>query len=300
MRRIWQGKDLMRVRSPYHCLFLLAALVLPGWLSAEPTAEGTDSRPPPVATFSIVAVDRETGEIGIGVQSKIVAVGAIVPFAKAGVGAVATQSFANVRYGPVGLAMLELGATPEQAIESLTRADPASERRQVGIVDAEGRTATFTGEGCHEWAGGRTGDGYVVQGNILAGEDVVKAMAEAYEATEGVLAERLLAALEAGQEAGGDKRGRQSAALLIVREGWGYGGLDDCFRDLRVDEHPKPIEELRRVYKKHRELFRRPGEPRLPQKKEADPAPQEREEGKPKAPAPAESEAKDQGELKSK
>lgn len=244
--------------------------LLPTFLLAGPVSRSNDSVAPPVATFSIAAVDRETGEIGIAVQSKIVAVGAIVPFARAGVGAVATQSFANVRYGPVGLAMLELGATPAQAIESLTRADPASERRQVGIVDAEGRTATFTGDGCHDWAGGRTGDGYAVQGNILAGEEVVNAMAEAFEAAEGVLAERLLAALEAGQEAGGDKRGKQSAALLIVREGWGYGGLTDRFRDLRVDEHAEPIRELRRVYRKHRELFRRPGEPRDPQEEKVE------------------------------
>ena len=281
-------------------MHLFVGLVLPGLLSASPEAEAEDPGPPPVATFSIVAVDRETGEIGIGVQSKIVAVGAIVPFARAGVGAIATQSFANVRYGPVGLAMLELGATPEQAVESLTRADPASERRQVGIVDAKGRTATFTGEGCHEWAGGRTGDGYAVQGNILAGEDVVTAMAEAYEATEGVLAERLLAALEAGQEAGGDKRGRQSAALLIVREGWGYGGQDDRFRDLRVDEHSEPIQELRRVYEKHRDLFRRPDEPREPREKKPEPDLKKGEEGKKNEEAPPESDPEEPAEPDSK
>lgn len=219
---------------------------------------------PTVATFSIVAVDRETGEIGVAVQSRIVGVGAIVPWAKAGVGAVATQAFANVRYGPVGLAILELGSTPEQAIEMMTRQDPQKASRQLGIVDASGAAATFTGEACQEWAGGLTGDGYAVQGNILAGESVVTAMAHAFENAKGVLAERLIAALEAGQVEGGDKRGRQSAALLVVRESWGYGGLNDRFRDIRVDEHPEPIAELRRVYEKHRALFPRPDRAEAP------------------------------------
>lgn len=219
----------------------------------------SDEKPaPPVATFSICAVDKNTGEIGIAVQSKIVGVGAIVPFAEAGVGAVATQAHANVRYGPVGLMMLQTGATPEQAIEMLTRNDPQKASRQVGIISADGKTATFTGEKCSDWAGGVSGDGYVIQGNILAGEKVVTAMAAAFEKAEGVLAERLIAALEAGQAAGGDKRGRQSAALLIVHENWGYAGLNDRFRDIRVDEHAEPIKELRRVYKKHRALFPRP------------------------------------------
>jgi uncharacterized Ntn-hydrolase superfamily protein len=213
---------------------------------------------PPVTTFSIAAVDRETGEIGIAVQSKIVGVGAIVPWARAGVGAIATQASANVRCGPVGLLMLEIGATPGQTIELLTRNDPAKSHRQLGIVSAAGETATFTGKDCLARAGGRTGDAYVVQGNILEGENVIDAMAKAFEETAGVLAERLLAALEAGQTAGGDKRGRQSAALLVVRDGWGYGGLNDRFRDIRVDEHEHPIRELRRVYQKHRALFPRP------------------------------------------
>lgn len=233
----------------------VAVLVSRGPLGAE---EATASPPPPVATFSIVAVDRDTGEIGVAVQSRIVGVGAVVPWARAGVGAIATQAWANVRYGPVGLAILELGSTPQQAIEMLTRADPRRASRQVGIVDASGDSATFTGRECQDWAGGQKGDGYAVQGNILAGEGVVTAMAEAFEASDGVLAERLLAALDAGQAAGGDKRGKQSAVLLVVREGWGYGGLNDRFRDIRVDEHESPIIELRRVYEKHRELFPRP------------------------------------------
>ncbi|MCB1232386.1 MAG: DUF1028 domain-containing protein [Verrucomicrobiae bacterium] len=235
-------------------LFLSSAVGLAGSIADE----SPNPSPPTVATFSIVAIDRDTGELGVAVQSRIVGVGSIVPWAKAGVGAIATQAWANVRYGPVGLAVLELGSTPEQAIEMLTKADSERDSRQVGIVDAAGKSATFTGEKCQEWAGGKTGDGYAVQGNILAGEDVVTAMSEAFEKTEGVLAERLLAALEAGQAAGGDKRGRQSAALLIVREGWGYSGLNDRFRDIRVDEHEHPIAELRRVYEKHRVLFPRP------------------------------------------
>lgn len=213
---------------------------------------------PTVATFSIVAVDKTTGEIGVAVQSKIVGVGSIVPFAEADVGAVATQAYANVRYGPVGLLMLKTGATPEQTIEMLTKDDPQKAHRQVGIVSAEGKVATFTGEKCSDWAGGISGDGFVVQGNILAGESVITAMAETFKKAEGVLAERLIAALEAGQAEGGDKRGRQSAALLVVREGWGYAGLNDRFRDIRVDEHDTPIKELRRVYEKHRALFPRP------------------------------------------
>lgn len=213
---------------------------------------------PPVATFSIVAVDKETGEIGVAVQSKIVGVGAIVPFAKAGVGAVATQSYANVGYGPVGLMALEAGLPPDKTLNLLIGEDPLRETRQVGIVSADGTATNFTGKECNAWAGGKIGENYAVQGNILAGPEVVEEMAKAFEETEGVLAERLIAALRAGQKAGGDKRGRQSAALLIVREGWGYGGLNDRYRDIRVDEHETPIEELERVYRKHRELFPRP------------------------------------------
>lgn len=213
---------------------------------------------PPVATFSIVAVDPATGEIGVAVQSKIVGVGAIVPFAEAGVGAIATQSYANVKYGPDGLRFLKMKIPPENCLDLLTIDDPNRDSRQVGIIDAKGNAAHFTGSECNAWAGGIAGKNFSVQGNILTGSEVVEAMAEAFEQSDGVLAERLIASLRAGQAAGGDKRGRQSAALLIVREGWGYGGLDDKFRDIRVDEHETPIEELERVYKKHRALFPRP------------------------------------------
>lgn len=231
-------------------IFPLSLLLSVSLLADEPT----------VATFSIVAVDRETGELGVAVQSKIVGVGSIVPFARAGVGAIATQAYANVNYGPAGLLLLKSGMGPMECIQALTSHDRERDHRQLGIVSADGKSAYYTGHACSEWAGGRAGDGYAVQGNILAGEEVVTGMAKAFEETKGLLAERLLAALEAGQAAGGDKRGRQSAALLIVREGWGYGGNNDRFRDLRVDEHPEPIKELRRVYEAHRRLFRRPEE----------------------------------------
>ncbi|MDF1850012.1 MAG: DUF1028 domain-containing protein [Verrucomicrobiales bacterium] len=213
---------------------------------------------PVVATFSIIAVDPDTDEIGVAVQSKIVGVGAVVPFAKAGVGAIATQANANVGYGPLGLLALRSGMSAKDTIDLLTREDPLAASRQVGVITAEGKASTYTGKNCFDWAGGKTGENYAVQGNILAGKEVLEAMAKAFEETEGVLAERLLAALHAGQEAGGDRRGRQSAGLLIVREGWGYGGLTDRFRDLRVDEHETPIVELERVYQKHRALFPRP------------------------------------------
>ncbi len=216
---------------------------------------------PPVGTFSIVAADPSTGEIGVAVQSRIVAVGGIVPFARAGVGAVATQAYANVRYGPAGLAALAAGVAPDECLRLLAADDPLRERRQAGIVAADGRAATYTGNECLDWAGGVVGTHFAVQGNILEGRQVVTAMAEAFGRSEGTLAERLIASLKAGQAAGGDRRGMQSAALLVVREGWGYGGLGDRYRDLRVDEHPAPIEELERIHRMHRRLFPRPDAP---------------------------------------
>ena len=216
---------------------------------------------PLVATFSIVAVDPRTGEIGVAVQSRFLAVGAVVPWAKAGVGAVATQALGNTTYGPAGLRLLAAGISPEHAIERLTLPDEDRDVRQVGMVSADGRAATFTGPECRAWAGGRIGKNYAVQGNILAGEGVVTAMAESFEksAESGKeLSQRLLDALAAGQAAGGDKRGMQSAALLVVREGWGYAGLNDRYRDLRVDDHPEPIAELQRIYDLHRRIFPHP------------------------------------------
>ena len=208
-----------------------------------------------VATFSIVAYDSENQEWGIAVQSKFLAVGSLVPWAKAGVGAIATQSFANTTYGPKGLRILADGKSAQETLDQLIASDPYRERRQVGIVDANGDAATFTGNECFKWAGGKNGQHYVVQGNILASEQVVEEMAKAFENTSGDLGTRLIAALSAGQNAGGDKRGRQSAALLIVRENAGYGGYNDRYRDLRVDDHVEPIEELKRIYDLHATAF---------------------------------------------
>lgn len=208
-------------------------------------------QPPHPSTFSIVALDPTTGELGIAVQSKFLAVGSAVPWAKAGVGAIATQSYANTAYGPDGLALLAQGNSAQETIEKLTAVDAGRDLRQVGIVSARGDAATFTGAKCHEWAGGRTGEHYAAQGNILVSEATVNAMADTFERTSGTLAERLLAALAAGQAAGGDKRGQQSASLLVVKEKGGYGGFNDVLIDLRVDDHPTPIEELHRLYDLH-------------------------------------------------
>jgi len=203
----------------------------------------------PIATFSIVAYDPETKDLGVAVESKFFAVGAVVPWAKAGVGAIATQAFGNTTYGPKGLELLAGGKTPAEVIEMLTSSDEGRDRRQVGIVDAKGNVATYTGKGCNPWAGGKTGKYYAAQGNILVGEQVVAAMGEAFEKTKGELADRLLAALEAGQAAGGDSRGQQSAALVVVRENGGYAGFNDRYVDLRVDDSPEPIKELARLLK---------------------------------------------------
>jgi len=201
----------------------------------------------PTSTFSIVAFDPKTGDLGVAVASKFLAVGSVVPYAKAGVGAIATQSFANTTFGPKGLELLRKGLTPSQVLKQLLASDKDREFRQVGIVDAKGRAAAFTGKKCLPWAGHIVGKGFAVQGNILAGEQVVKAMAKAFQETQGELAERLMAALEAGEQAGGDARGKQSAAILVVRKGAGYGGFDDRYIDLRVDDHPEPVKELRRI-----------------------------------------------------
>jgi uncharacterized Ntn-hydrolase superfamily protein len=201
------------------------------------------------STFSIVALDRKNGDMGVAVQSKFIAVGSVVPWAKAGVGAVATQASANVGYGPRALRMLEEGLASSEVLERLLLEDEENQGRQVAIVDAKGTVAVHTGTGCMEWAGHVTGDGYSCQGNILAGRDVVESMARAYDRTAGDLIDRLLAALSAGQKAGGDRRGQQSAALLVVREKGGYEGFTDRYVDLRVDNSTHPIEELKRVFR---------------------------------------------------
>jgi uncharacterized Ntn-hydrolase superfamily protein len=213
---------------------------------------------PIVATYSIVACDLEAGQWGVAVQSKFLAVGAVTPWAEADVGAVATQSYANPTYGPEGLRLLREGLSAEDTVARLTEADEGRDQRQLGIVDAEGRSATFTGTGCHEWAGGRAGPSYAAQGNILVSGETVDALAETFEAgATRPLAERLIACLTAAQAAGGDRRGQQSAAVLVVERGGGYAGLTDRLVDLRVDDHPTPIEELRRLYRIHHELFGR-------------------------------------------
>jgi uncharacterized Ntn-hydrolase superfamily protein len=199
-------------------------------------------------TFSIVAADPDAGDWGIAVASRFPCVGAVVPWAKAGVGAVATQSWANTAFGPEGLRLMAEGVPAEEAVSSLIAEDEGRDDRQVGFVDAAGRAATFTGSTCMSWAGGATGHGFAAQGNILAGEEVVAELVRVFSETEGDLCDRLLSALLAGDAAGGDRRGRQSAALLVVREGGGYEGRNDRYIDLRVDDHPDAPHELARLF----------------------------------------------------
>src|SRR5438552_12029288 len=200
------------------------------------------------STFSIVAFDSKTKDLGVAVESKFVAVGAVVPFAAARVGAVATQAYANTAYGRDALAMLKRGVAPKDVVKRLVTGDKDAAQRQVGVVDARGRAASYTGKECFPWAGHIVGRNFAAQGNILAGEEVLKALARAFEVTEGDLPVRLLAALSAGQRAGGDKRGQQSAAILVVRHEGGYAGFNDRWIDIRVDDHPAPIEELIRIF----------------------------------------------------
>jgi uncharacterized Ntn-hydrolase superfamily protein len=206
-------------------------------------------------TFSIVARDPEKEEWGVAVQSKFLSVGGVVPWAKAGAGAIATQSWANTSYGPRGLAMLEQGMSAEEVVTALVEEDGDRALRQLGVVDSQGKAAAFTGEECYAWAGHITGMSYACQGNILVSEETVKSMARSFEESQGELADRLVAALLAGQKAGGDRRGQQSAALLVVREKGGYGGHNDRYVDLRVDDHPTPIDELARLLKLHKLYF---------------------------------------------
>jgi len=214
-----------------------------------------------VAAFSIVAYDPGNGDLGVATQSKFLAVGAVVPWAKAGVGAVATQSYANTTYGPEGLRLMATGLSAQEALDKLVEADEERDRRQAGMVDAHGNAAAYTGQGCFDWAGHIVGEGggelcsYACQGNILVSGQAVQAMARAFEENKGELADRLVATLEAGQEAGGDNRGRQSAALLVVREKGGYGGFNDRWIDLRVDDHATPIQELKRLLELHKLYF---------------------------------------------
>lgn len=211
--------------------------------------------PARVATFSLVACDPSAQAWGVAVASKFPAVGARVPWAASNAGALATQSYANTSYGPRGLAMMAAGASAPQTLEALLSADEGREHRQVGLVDGQGRAATFTGAECLAWAGGRSGQGFAAQGNLLAGAAVLDAMVDKYLASDGDLPERLLSALLAGDRAGGDRRGRQSAALLVVKPQSGYGGYDDVWLDYRVDDHPDPVPELTRLLAIHRLYF---------------------------------------------
>jgi uncharacterized Ntn-hydrolase superfamily protein len=201
------------------------------------------------STFSIAARDPASDAVGVAVQSKFVGVGALVPFVSADAGAVATQSFANVAYGPDGLDRLREGRDAADVIDALTSADDEAPSRQVGIVGLDGEPAAFTGGDCHDYAGDLQGDHYTVQGNILENEATLTAMAEAFEETDDGLPERMIAALHAGNEAGGDRRGEQSAALYVAKPEGGYGGRNDRWIDVRVDDHDSPIDELERVFR---------------------------------------------------
>jgi uncharacterized Ntn-hydrolase superfamily protein len=208
-----------------------------------------------VATYSIAACDLEAGQWGVATQSKFLAVGSVVPWAEPRVGAIATQAYANPRYGSEGLALLREGRTAEEAVDRLTSADEGRDHRQLGVVDGEGRSASFTGEECLDWAGGRTGPCYAAQGNILVSAETVDALAETFEGSSGPLADRLLDCLDAAQAAGGDRRGQQSAAILVVEKDGGYAKLSDVVVELRVEDHERPLEELRRLYRLHQALF---------------------------------------------
>jgi uncharacterized Ntn-hydrolase superfamily protein len=213
-------------------------------------------RPPLVATYSIAACDLEARQWGVAVQSKFLAVGAVVPWAEPDVGAIATQAYANPSYGPNGLALLREGLSASEVVERLTAADDGRDDRQLGVVDAHGGSASWTGPGCNDWAGHRTGPGYAAQGNILVGEETVAALAATFEANPQLpLVQRLLECLAAAQAAGGDRRGQQSASVLVVERNGGYASLSDVLVDLRVDDHEHPIEELHRIYGLHRRLF---------------------------------------------
>jgi uncharacterized Ntn-hydrolase superfamily protein len=224
---------------PAALVAVLAALLLsPVALQASET----------IATFSIVGYDPATGDLGVAVQSKFFAVGSVVPYARANVGAIASQAYGNTAFGPLGLDMLEQGMTVEAVMESLLKHDPDAAQRQVGIVDAHGNSFAYTGEECMDWAGHESGENFTAQGNILVSGETVAAMARAFRETDGILGEKLMRAIEEGQAAGGDSRGMQSAAIYIVREGGGYGGYNDVYCDLRVDDNEDPIAELRRIF----------------------------------------------------
>jgi uncharacterized Ntn-hydrolase superfamily protein len=208
-----------------------------------------------IATYSIAACDLDAGQWGVATQSKFLAVGSVVPWAEPRVGAIATQAYANPRYGSEGLGLLREGLSAEEVVQRLTAADEGRDQRQLGVVDSEGRSASFTGAECLDWAGGRTGPCYAAQGNILVSAATVDAIAETFESSKGTLAERLLDCLDAAQAAGGDRRGQQSSALLVVEQDGGYAKLSDTIVELRVEDHELPLTELRRLYRLHEALF---------------------------------------------
>jgi uncharacterized Ntn-hydrolase superfamily protein len=210
---------------------------------------------PVVATYSIAACDLDESQWGVATQSKFLSVGSVVPWAEPGVGAIATQAYANPRYGPQGLDLLREGLSAEEVVERLTSADDGRDHRQLGVVDGQGRGASYTGVECLDWAGGRTGECYAAQGNILVSAETVDAIAETFETSSGPLAERLMDCLDAAQAAGGDRRGQQSAALLVVEKDAGYAGLSDVVVELRVEDHERPLEELRRLFGLHQAIF---------------------------------------------
>ncbi len=211
---------------------------------------------PLVATYSIVGCDLEARQWGVAVQSKFLAVGSVVTWAEPGVGAIATQAYANPQYGPDGLDLLRQGLAADEVVKRLSEADDGRESRQLGIGDGEGASASWTGSGCNDWAGHRTGHGYAAQGNILVGEKTVAALATTFEASAQLpLAQRLIECLAAAQAAGGDRRGQQSASLLVVQKDGGYAALSDVLVDLRVDDHPRPVQELHRLFELHQRLF---------------------------------------------
>ncbi len=236
-----------------HLFILCAPLLL---VSEKPTKPVSPNFNPYFTTFSIVACDPKAGLWGVAVQSKFPFVGNGVAWAKAGVGAVATQAYANLAFGPDGLALAEKGFAAQQILDSLLAGDTLKEQRQVGIVDKNGNAATFTGKDCFNWAGGKVGKNYACQGNILTGPEVVEAMAGAFEKSEGkLLAERLVMALDSAQKVGGDRRGKESAHLLMVKKNGGYGGYGDRWIDIRVDDNPEPIDELKRLYYDIHQLY---------------------------------------------
>jgi uncharacterized Ntn-hydrolase superfamily protein len=228
-------------------------------MPSSPAARSFSEMPAPlVATYSIAACDLAAGQWGVATQSKFLAVGSVVPWARPGLGAIATQAYANPRYGPDGLELLDQGLAAAAVVERLTSADEGRDHRQLGVVDAHGGSATFTGSACMDWAGGVSGSCFAAQGNILVSGETVDELAATFEGGQGLtLAERLIACLSAGQAAGGDRRGQQSAALLVVERDGGYAGLSDSVVDLRVDDHPAPVDELARLYRIHRALFGR-------------------------------------------